>query len=109
MIKSYIDEIYSFLALVNNNYFNNINCINNDNFLEYYNIYWRYKNLEKLLQLRYSDKNLNKLIYDEFINKITQLNHIKNEQEYQIKLSQFINDNLIQFQYKFNTNYVVSI
>lgn len=101
MNKLYIEEIQDFLDLINSKNLKDDN-INNEVFLDYYNIYRKYKNLIKILRLRYLDEKLNKSIYDEFNCKIDCLNHILDKRGYHIALVDFMSTKLKDLENKIN-------
>ena len=102
MFKSYIDEIHDFLNLYDNGYFNDISNINSNTFLEHYKVYHRYKCIAKILNLRHLDIELNKSLYLKFYDKIEHLKHIHDNHAYQNAIVKFMNNVLINFEYKLN-------
>ncbi len=101
MNKLYIEEIQDFLDLINSKNLKDVN-INNEVFLDYYNICRKYKNLIKILRLRYLDEKLNKSIYDEFNCKIDCLNCILDKRSYHIALVDFMSIKLKDLENKIN-------
>ena len=79
-----------------------ISNINSNTFLEHYKVYHRYKCIAKILNLRHLDIELNKSLYLKFYDKIEHLKHIHDNHAYQNAIVKFMNNVLINFEYKLN-------